>query len=270
MLFTRRRLQLVLGGLWLLDGLLQLQPFMFGSGFARDVLDPAAAGQPRVVGGLVHASAAVVLWHPVVLNSAFALCQLALGVGLLWRPSSRLALGASVVWALGVWAFGEGVGGVLSGAGLADGAPGAALLYAVLACAAWPAADGDADIPPARWLAGVWAVMWVGFAIVELRQGVAGLPLASAEVVIGACGVTTSWWRVAAASAGAGVAIWVWVTTQSFGGLATGQATDPGTAPLIAVFAVALVAGASRGHAASRWAPAPRSRRTILQRAVGT
>ena len=36
--------------------------------------------------------------------------------GIAWRPTLRLALGASIMWALGVWWLGEGLGGVLSGA----------------------------------------------------------------------------------------------------------------------------------------------------------
>jgi len=46
---TRRHLQIALGLLWLLDGGLQLQPFMLGTGFAKQVIAPTAAGQPRFV-----------------------------------------------------------------------------------------------------------------------------------------------------------------------------------------------------------------------------
>ena len=38
----------------------------------------------------------------------------ALGLGIAWRPTVRLALGASVVWALRVWWLGEGLGSLLS------------------------------------------------------------------------------------------------------------------------------------------------------------
>ena len=52
----------------------------------------------------------------------------------------RLALGASIAWALAVWWLGEGLGGVLSGAGQypVNGAPGAVILYALLAVLLWP------------------------------------------------------------------------------------------------------------------------------------
>lgn len=44
-MLTRRGLQIVLGLLWLCDAALQFQPFMFGPGFASDVLGEAADGQ---------------------------------------------------------------------------------------------------------------------------------------------------------------------------------------------------------------------------------
>jgi hypothetical protein len=43
---ARRRLQLVLAGLWVLDGLLKLQPFMFTKDFAPMTLADASAGAP--------------------------------------------------------------------------------------------------------------------------------------------------------------------------------------------------------------------------------
>ena len=48
------------------------------------------------------------------------------------------------------------------------------------------------------------------------------------------------------AAAGLLLALAIWVIGQNFGALYTGQATDPNTAPLIAVMAVALLAGYRR------------------------
>jgi copper(I)-binding protein len=175
---TKRGLQIALGVVWLLDGALQLQPFMFGSGFADQVLGSAADGQPGWVAGGVHWAAGVVGAHPVVWNALFAAVQLAIGAGLLVRPLVRFALVASVGWALGVWYFGEGLGGIASGhASLLTGAPGAVLLYALLAAIAWPpTADGgwtrhDSSGPPARWTPVAWALLWVGGALVQALPG---------------------------------------------------------------------------------------------------
>ena len=49
-----RTLQIALGLLWLLDGVLQAQPFMFTSDFVTQVIAPVGQGQPGFVSGPVH------------------------------------------------------------------------------------------------------------------------------------------------------------------------------------------------------------------------
>jgi len=105
---TRRGLQIALGFLWLLDGGLQLQPFMLGTGFARQIVTVSADGQPQFLAVPVHWAADVIAAHPVAWDVPFATVQLLIGVGLLVPRTARLALAASVPWALGVWLFGEG------------------------------------------------------------------------------------------------------------------------------------------------------------------
>ena len=135
----RRSLRFTLGWLWLLDGLLQLQPFMFTRGFAHQVIAPVGTGQPFFVAGPVSWNAHLIAEHPAAANTVFASIQLVIGFSLLLSRSARAAIVASVLWATGVWYFGEGLGGVLGGHMTALlGAPGAALLYALLSCAAWP------------------------------------------------------------------------------------------------------------------------------------
>ena len=84
---TRRGLQIALGVVWLLDGALQLQPFMFGSGFASQVLSPAGDGQPGWVAAGVHWAAGLVGSSPAVWDALFAAVQLAIGID---RKSTRL------------------------------------------------------------------------------------------------------------------------------------------------------------------------------------
>ena len=233
---TARRLEIALGVLWLLDGGLQLQPFMLGTGFARQILDPAGDGQPQFVAAPVHWAADVIAAHPVAWDVPFALVQLALGAGLLVPHTARLALVASIPWALGVWYFGEGLGGIASGhASLTTGAPGSALLYAVLAVAALlPGKEA------ARWLQAAWAALWLGGAALLLlpNQHTAVVP-AAAETAIG-LGILSSSTRRAAAAAGLAAAVWMWVAKQDAGALGSGQATDPNTGLLIALIAVTL------------------------------
>ena len=154
---VRRRLQLVLAGIWLLDAVLQFQAFMFSKGFSQ-MLGATAAGNPAVIAGPINWSAKIIAGHGTLTNAVFAFIQLAIGLGIAWRPTLKLALGASIVWALGVWWFGEGLGGVLNGAGgPANGAPGAVIIYALLAVLLWPGRrDRAAPFVAGRFTGATW------------------------------------------------------------------------------------------------------------------
>jgi hypothetical protein len=286
---TRRHLQVALGLLWLLDAALQAQPFMFTRGFATQVIAPVGQGQPGFVSGPVHWASTVIASHPVVWNVPFAGIQLLLGVGLLVRRSARLALATSIAWALGVWYLAEGFSGLASGhASLITGAPGSAVLYAVLAAAAWPRSDGSSREGPARWLPFAWAGLWVGAAVFQALPGqntgtaVAGaltagagaapgwlasldnsagawaahhglllvIALVAAEALIGV-GALARRTRTPAVALGLALALALWVLGQDLGALYTGQATDPNAGPAVALMAIALLAGYREG--ASRW-----------------
>jgi hypothetical protein len=120
-------------------GTLQYQPFMFSKGFAAQVISPAINGQPGWVAGPMTWSLHVLEHNGVLLNAACASAQTLIGLGLLFRRTVRPALVASVGWALGVWWFGEGFGALLTGtASPLTGAPGAVILYALVALLVWP------------------------------------------------------------------------------------------------------------------------------------
>jgi hypothetical protein len=278
---TRRGIHLTLGLLWVLDGALQLQPYMFGRAFAEDIIAPAGEGQPAFVASGVQWAADLVVAHPVAWDLTFAVVQLAIGIGLLVPRTGvvRGAILASVAWALGVWYFGEGLGGLASGqVDLVTGAPGAVLLYAVLALAAWPTTTEGSGRRPAAWIAVPWAMLWVGAAIwqaLPTQHGVAtlaadvsgsedGAPrwlssldrnvashllgvgnaavggLVAAFLVIGLWGLLSGTPRKVAAVAAIVVAVPAWLLGQSLGELYTGQSTDPNSAPLLVLFALAL------------------------------
>jgi hypothetical protein len=170
----RRKLQLALAVIWLLDGILQYQPSMFTRAFPQMLAD-SSAGNPAVIASPINWSATLITHHLVALNAIFATIQLALGLGIAWRPTVKLALGASVAWALGVWWLGEGLGGILAGsASPVNGAPGAVILYALLAVLLWPA-DRDPAAPfvagraVGRGVArGLWLVLWASLAFFAL------------------------------------------------------------------------------------------------------
>jgi hypothetical protein len=279
---ARTRVGQGLGVLWLIDGLLQLQPFMWTRKFGSGTLASAAEGQPVVVAAPVRLWARWVAAHPFGFNLVFVAAQLAIGVGLLLARSPsrrRLFCAASLAWALGVWALGEGLGGLLGGsATLAVGAPGAALLYAIVSVAAWPSTR-----PPDAWLPRAWAAVWVTGAVLQLLPGqvtgtglgaqvemasmmspgvlarpelhlalwLAALPVTAAALLAGGLAAGFAWIGLAALGprrrrsallVGSGAMAVFWVIAQGFGGLSTAAATDPGSAPVLVLLAVAVAA----------------------------
>jgi hypothetical protein len=149
------------------------------------MLAGSAQGNPAVVARPITWSAGLIGHHVVALNAIFAAIQLLLGLGIAWRPAVKLALAGSVAWSLAVWWLGEGLGGVLAGtASPVDGAPGAVLLYALLAVLLWPADRHPADRAPAarapaapftaaravgpRVAQASWLVVWLGLAALAL------------------------------------------------------------------------------------------------------
>jgi hypothetical protein len=182
----RRGLQLCLAGLWLLDGVLQLQAFMFTKGFARQVLAPSATANPAVIATPINSAARLVAAHSVGANTVFALTQILLGLGIACRPTVKAALTASIGWALAVWWLGEGLGGVLTGhAGPLAGGPGAAVIYALLAVLLWPPSPAAAAQPSfvAAGAIGstrarlVWLLVWgslAGFALQGANRSAQG------------------------------------------------------------------------------------------------
>ena len=168
----RRVLQLVLAGIWLVDAMLQYQSFMFTKAFGQ-MLAESADGNPSVIARPITWDATLVEHHLVLLNTVFATIQLLLGLGIAFRPTVRPALAASIAWSLGVWWFGEGLGGVLNGgASPVNGAPGGVILYALLAVLLWPAGR-EATFIAARAVGtqvakALWLVLWLSLAYFSL------------------------------------------------------------------------------------------------------
>jgi hypothetical protein len=294
----RRLLQLAVAGLWLLDGVLQYQAFMFSKGFS-DMLAHSASGNPGVVARPITWNATLVGHHLALVNAVFATVQLLLGIGIAWRPTVRVALAASVAWSLGVWWFGEGLGMVLTGdVSPVSGAPGAVILYALLAVLLWPA---DRPGKPAPFVAAravgapvaraVWLVLWLSLAYFALLPANRA-PQALHDMIAGMADGEPGW--LAALDRGAAsllahqglaasivlaitlvfiaagvylpppaargtlvlaivVATVIWVFGQALGAIMTGGATDPNSAPLLALLALAYWPP----RAAERLAPVP-------------
>jgi cytochrome oxidase Cu insertion factor (SCO1/SenC/PrrC family) len=129
---ARRVLRIGFGLLWVLDGLLQLQPDM-AVGVPSEVMQPTATSSPQWVQDLVNWAGTMWSYHPVQAASAVVWIQVGIGLWLLAAPRgalSRAAGAVSLAWGLTVWAFGESFGGIFApGLSWLTGAPGAALFY---------------------------------------------------------------------------------------------------------------------------------------------
>jgi hypothetical protein len=270
-----RAVQTALGALWLLDGGLQFQSFMYSHGFI-EMLTEMASGQPGWVASSVRWGAHTADHHLAVYNTIFALVQVAIGAGLLCRRTVKPALVLSFAWALVVWWFGEAFGMMfMTMASPLTGAPGAVALYALIGLIVWP--NGRAGgLLGGRGALIAWSALWLAMAWLWLEA-----PSSSANAISGAIAQAPSgmsWlstfqeWAaeatrgdglaialvLAAASAAIGIAVaagwrarWFlglaivlnllyWTLGQGFGGMFEGGATDPNAGILFVLLALAM------------------------------
>jgi hypothetical protein len=178
---TRRGIQITLGVIWLIDGILQFQTYMYSHAFVHDVLAGAAAGQPGVVGEPIKALAAFYGHDQPLWNTLAAEVQCLIGLGLIVsRRSVRTALLLSFGWSFMVWWFGEGLGPLVNGAPVSPlmGAPGAVMVYGLIGALVWPSAEArQPNAPPdgpessGSGLLGrygphaVWTLLWLEAAV---------------------------------------------------------------------------------------------------------
>ncbi len=172
----QRTFQLLLATVWLLDAVLQLQPFMFTkgpSGFSG-MLNGLASGNPGWVAHTITWNGSIIYHQPILTNTAFASIQYLIAFGIVWKRTTKYALGLSIVWALGVWWFGEAAGQVFQGGATPfGGGPGGVLFYAVLAVLLWPGGASDEPFVAARTVGvsvakGIWVVVWGVLAVLAL------------------------------------------------------------------------------------------------------
>jgi hypothetical protein len=169
-LVTTRGIQITLGLIWLLVGLLQFQSFMYTHGLVSEVFGPAAEKQWSIVGGPMKTIDAFYGRDLTLWNTLAAEIQCAIGLGLiLSRKTVKPALLLSFLWAPAVWWFGEGFGGLTSNTLPAPlmGAPGAVILYAIIGLLVWPTSKREgrspADLGPLGDRGGLyaWSGLWL-------------------------------------------------------------------------------------------------------------
>jgi len=272
---ARRAVQTVLGLIWLLDGGLQFQSFMYGKGFIQ-MLTGMAPAQPHWLAATLLSGAHTMAHHQALYNTLAALIQLGIGIGLLYRPTVKQALVVSFVWAVIVWWFGEAFGMLfMNMANALTGAPGAAILYAIIGALVWPneRPGGLIGVTGARVL---WANLWILMGVLWLlgvnssanatysliKAAPAGpawlaslqngfmdatrghgltiaLLLAALSITIGLA-VALGWNPRTFLALAVVLNLVYWVIGQGFGGIFAGGATDPDAGPLFILLAIVL------------------------------
>ena len=244
---AQRRLHVALGLIWLTDGALQLQPLMFSRSFVTQIIAPNAVDQPGFIAAPVTLIAHLIEPRVALFDALAASIQLLIGVGLIYRPTVKVALLASFAWALGVWWIGEGVGGLLTGtASPLTGAPGAALLYLLAGLILWPRAGRWAgSVAAVGWLGergarGAWAMLWVGLAVLWLlpaNRAAGAVHDAIANAPSGAGWLSSIQSSAATAAEGRGLAIAILAAGLS-AAIGLGVLLDRWTQPLLALSVV--------------------------------
>ncbi|OWP54097.1 MAG: hypothetical protein B2I18_01970 [Cuniculiplasma sp. C_DKE] len=130
-------IRLVLGILWIVDGVLQFQPEM-PYGFLSVVIGPSiqAINNAGIERFLMIAYNTWLL-HPFQVDALSGALQIFIGASYLSNRSAKALKYISIIsiiWAIVIWIFGEGFGGIPeSGVSLLTGFPGSALIYIILA-----------------------------------------------------------------------------------------------------------------------------------------
>lgn len=285
---ARRAIQTALGLIWLIDGALQFQSFMYSQGFVQTITG-GAAGQPYWLASSIRWAADILGSNLTVINTLSALTQVIIGLGLLYRPTVKGALVVSFAWSFIVWWFAEAFGFLFSNtASPLTGAPGAVLLYAIIGLLVWPTKrpGGLLGLRGARttWAA-VWLVMaWLWLLAPNTTANATSSAIDAAPS--GAAWLTSLQHSVASAAAGNGLLIAIvlagvsaaigvavainwhprvalalavilnlayWVIGQGLGGILTGSGTDPNAGPLFILFAVGLYSLLPAREPATAW-----------------
>lgn len=110
----------------------------------------------------------------VLVNLIIAIVQILIGLALISGRGVKVALIASIIWAFVVWYGGEGMSMLLTGqASALTGAPGAILLYALLALVVYPfptnSNPDEGGILSRKQLRWALAIFWILMALLQAQ-----------------------------------------------------------------------------------------------------
>lgn len=108
-------LQRLLGGLWLIDGLIQLQPRMYTMDMVHSVTIPMLQSQPGLIGTNLQWIVQQTALHLAAVNLLITVVQISLGLLFFSNHWVKGIVVASIVWALIVWYAGEDLSILLTG-----------------------------------------------------------------------------------------------------------------------------------------------------------
>jgi hypothetical protein len=141
-----------------------------------DIIKPTLDGQPAIFGPSLNWVVQVTTANVTLVNLLIVVVQVLLGLGFIFGTGRLLKVTviASIVWAVIVWYAGEGMSLLFTGQGGAlTGAPGAVLLYPILALAAYPRGDkgdnGEESLLSRLQLRWIFAAFWFLAALLQLQ-----------------------------------------------------------------------------------------------------
>ncbi|MHB1708543.1 MAG: hypothetical protein ACYCT2_03595 [Thermoplasmataceae archaeon] len=274
----RHMIKVIFGALWILDGVLQLQPEM-SYGFLSSVIIPVVSALPALIQPFFIGIVSEWAHFPILFDAISAIVQITIGVGLLLVRRKLLlksVLLLSIAWGTIVWVLGEGLGGTLSvGASYLSGFPGSALIYVMVAAVLLLDVTDEVAIRIMSaflfYLFLLSAIVqalplntyWSGSALSSLPGGMASniqpifiqqmisafsavllaFPFVwNAAIVAAFLIISASWIRSARTAAWitAAVSLFIWVFFQDFG-IIGGYGTDPNTALPVMLISVSII-----------------------------
>lgn len=177
-----RHLQIAFGTLWIVDGLLQLQPYMFlkGSDGFLGPISQNTMGPPTPLTNLIRTAVTQMVAHQALATISIAIIQIAIGSLVISRRTVKVGLIFSSLWSIGIWVIGEGVGQLIfPQASMLTGAPGAAIIYSLLGISLWPkdrlSNNTSGKDLLSKWSEDgtivriIWVLVWCGTALLEIE-----------------------------------------------------------------------------------------------------